>query len=78
MSLVAGIGLRAPHLAEVAHDKPATAFLEIHAENYLSASPALKAIEGLPPDYVFLFMPSACRWALRTASTKPISRASPR
>jgi uncharacterized protein (UPF0276 family) len=53
MSPVAGIGLRAPHLAELAHDKPATAFLEIHAENYLAASPALKTVEKLRADYVF-------------------------
>ena len=50
MSNVAGIGLRAPHLAEIAHSKPATAFLEIHAENYLSASPASSTIEKLRAD----------------------------
>jgi uncharacterized protein (UPF0276 family) len=53
MSEVAGIGLRAPHLAEIANDKPATAFLEIHAENYLAASPALHTIERLRTDYSF-------------------------
>lgn len=53
MSLLAGIGLRAPHLAEIAHDKPAAAFLEIHAENYLTASPALHTIERLRADYAF-------------------------
>jgi uncharacterized protein len=53
MTGVAGIGLRAPHLAEIAHDKPAAAFLEIHAENYLAASPALQAIERLRTDYAF-------------------------
>jgi uncharacterized protein len=53
MSPVAGIGLRAPHLAEMACDRPATAFLEIHAENYLAASPALQTIEKLRADYAF-------------------------
>ncbi len=48
-----GIGLRAPHLAEIERDRPQTGFLEIHAENYLSASPALQAIEGLRRDYTF-------------------------
>jgi hypothetical protein len=53
MNPVAGIGLRAPHLAEIAREKPATAFLEIHAENYLSASPAVQAVEKLRCDYAF-------------------------
>jgi len=53
MKPVAGIGLRAPHLAEIAHDKPAAAFLEIHAENYLSASPTSQAVEKLRCDYIF-------------------------
>jgi len=53
MSPIAGIGLRAPHLAEVARDRPATAFLEIHAENYLAGSPALAAVERLRADYAF-------------------------
>ena len=53
MNLVAGIGLRGPHLAEIARGRPATAFLEIHAENYLSASPTVQAIERLRSDYTF-------------------------
>jgi uncharacterized protein (UPF0276 family) len=53
MSVSAGIGLRSPHLAEVAREKPATAFLEIHAENYLSPTPALRAVERLRSDYTF-------------------------
>jgi len=53
MSGVAGIGLRAPHLAEIARDKPATAFLEIHAENYLSATPSMQVVERLRSDYTF-------------------------
>jgi uncharacterized protein (UPF0276 family) len=53
MSPAAGIGLRGPHLAEIARDKPATAFLEIHAENYLAPTPATEAIERLRADYTF-------------------------
>ncbi|WP_218037274.1 MNIO family bufferin maturase [Reyranella soli] len=48
---VAGIGLRAPHLAEIVRERPATGFLEIHAENYLAGSPALQALESLRSDY---------------------------
>jgi uncharacterized protein len=48
---VAGIGLRAPHLAEVARERPPAGFLEIHAENYLAASPALQTVERLCADY---------------------------
>lgn len=53
MRPVAGIGLRSPHLAEIAHDRPATGFLEIHAENYLAGSPALQTVERLRQDYEF-------------------------
>ena len=48
---VAGIGLRSPHLAEIARDRPATGFLEIHAENYLGASPARHVLDELRRDY---------------------------
>ena len=53
MEPVAGIGLRSPHLAEIARDRPATGFLEIHAENYLAGSPARRTIEHLRRDYEF-------------------------
>jgi uncharacterized protein (UPF0276 family) len=53
MSPVAGIGLRSPHLAEIGRERPATGFLEIHAENYLAESPALQAVERLRADYDF-------------------------
>lgn len=53
MEPVAGIGLRSPHLAEIARDRPATGFLEIHAENYLASSPALRTVERLRMDYEF-------------------------
>lgn len=51
MQPVAGIGLRSPHLAEIGRDRPATGFLEIHAENYLAGSPAREALESLRSDY---------------------------
>ena len=53
MNPAAGIGLRGPHLAEIARERPATAFLEIHAENYLSPTPAAATIERLRADYPF-------------------------
>jgi uncharacterized protein (UPF0276 family) len=46
-----GIGLRAPHLAEISSDRPSIGFLEIHAENYLAPTPALRTVEGLRADY---------------------------
>lgn len=49
---IAGIGLRAPHLVEIERTQPATAFLELHAENYLGGAPALGAVERLRRDYV--------------------------
>ncbi len=51
MDAVAGIGLRGPHLAEIARDRPATGFLEIHAENHLGRSPAVQAVERLRERY---------------------------
>jgi uncharacterized protein len=51
MNPLAGIGLRSPHLADIARERPALGFLEIHAENYLAPSPALQAVERLRGDY---------------------------
>src|ERR1700738_3945850 len=53
MKAAAGIGLRAPHLAEIDRGRPQTGFLEIHAENYLSPSPAFETVERLRADYGF-------------------------
>ena len=47
----AGIGLRAPHVAEVVATRPAIAFLEVHTENYLGGGPAVAALERLRSDY---------------------------
>lgn len=46
-----GIGLRAPHLAEILQDRPVIGFLEIHAENYLAPTAALRTLERLRRDY---------------------------
>ena len=51
MDPVAGIGLRSPHLAEIARERPATGFLEIHAENHLAGSPARRPSKRLRADY---------------------------
>lgn len=49
--LGAGIGLRHQHLAEVAAKAPAVDWLEIHAENYLSAGgPHIQALERIRRD----------------------------
>ncbi len=73
MRPVAGIGLRSPHLAEIAHDRPATGFLEIHAENYLAGSPALQAVEcGCAGTTISPSTPWACRSARSTVWTKRI------
>jgi uncharacterized protein len=49
----AGIGLRAPHVAEVRRDRPAVGWFEVHSENYFvdggSALSALEAIRAVYP-----------------------------
>jgi uncharacterized protein (UPF0276 family) len=46
-----GIGLRAPHVVEVAERRPRVGWLEIHAENYMGGGPALRPLERLRTDY---------------------------
>jgi uncharacterized protein (UPF0276 family) len=46
MDPVAGIGLRAPHVAEITRERPATGFLEIHAENHLERSAGRRSLAG--------------------------------
>src|SRR2546421_11905369 len=46
-----GIGLRAPHVTEVLERRPAVAWLEVHAENYMTSGPARRALERLRADY---------------------------
>lgn len=47
----AGIGLRAPHLSTVRATRPAVAWFEVHAENYMGGGPALSALEDIRRDY---------------------------
>ncbi len=49
--LSVGIGLRAPHVAEVLATRPAIGWLEVHAENYMGAGAPLAALERLRADY---------------------------
>ena len=42
----AGVGLRLPHLAEVAATRPSAAWFEIHPENFLGQSARLGAAPG--------------------------------
>ena len=46
-----GVGLRAPHMAEVLASRPAIGWLEVHAENYMANGPALDALLELRRDY---------------------------
>jgi uncharacterized protein (UPF0276 family) len=49
---VAGIGLRAPHAAEVRASRPPIGWLEVHSENYfVDGGPALAALEAIRADY---------------------------
>jgi uncharacterized protein len=47
----AGIGLRLPHVAEIAAIRPKLGFLEVHAENYMAETAALDRLLGLRRDY---------------------------
>lgn len=48
----AGIGLRAPHVAQVDAERPRVAWLEVHSENYYAdGGPALAALERIRRDY---------------------------
>jgi hypothetical protein len=46
-----GIGLRSPHVSEIAATRPAVAFLEVHAENYMAETLALDGLLELRRDY---------------------------
>jgi uncharacterized protein (UPF0276 family) len=49
---VAGIGLRAPHVAQVRRSRPPIGWLEVHSENYfVDGGPALAALEAIRADY---------------------------
>jgi hypothetical protein len=49
--LGSGIGLRSPHVVEVLATRPAVAWLEVHAENYMGGGPAIRALEAIRRDY---------------------------
>jgi hypothetical protein len=46
-----GIGLRAPHVAEVLERRPGIGWLEVHAENYMGGGPAVRVLERLRAEY---------------------------
>jgi uncharacterized protein (UPF0276 family) len=46
-----GIGLRSPHVSEIAATRPELRFLEVHAENYMAETPALDRLLELRRDY---------------------------
>ena len=46
-----GIGLRAPHMAEIIVTRPALGWLEVHAENYMGGGPALAQLDTIRRDY---------------------------
>src|SRR6267142_4963916 len=47
----AGIGLRFPHHGAVLEEKPAAAWLEVHAENYMGGGKALMVLDAVRRDY---------------------------
>ncbi len=52
LPVVAGIGLRAPHVAEVRRSRPPIGWLEVHSENYfVDGGSALSALEAIRTDY---------------------------
>src|SRR5690348_11283341 len=49
---VAGIGLRAPHVARVHAERPPVGWFEVHSENYfVDGGPALAALDAIRTDY---------------------------
>ncbi|MGQ0767384.1 MAG: MNIO family bufferin maturase [Gemmatimonadota bacterium] len=49
--LQAGVGLRLPHLLEVAATRPAVAWFEVHPENFLGVPHAAEVLGDLSRDY---------------------------
>jgi hypothetical protein len=46
-----GIGLRAPHVAELLATRPALGWLEVHVENYMGGGTALAQLDAVRRDY---------------------------
>jgi uncharacterized protein (UPF0276 family) len=68
----AGIGLRAPHVAQVDAERPPVAWLEVHSENYyIDGGPALAALERIRRDYPL----SLHGVGMSLGSTDPLDRA---
>jgi uncharacterized protein (UPF0276 family) len=51
LSARAGIGLRAPHVADIVTQRRALGWLEIHAENYMGGGPALRELDRVRATY---------------------------
>jgi uncharacterized protein len=67
----AGIGLRAPHVAQVEAERPRVAWLEVHSENYYAeGGPALAALDRIRRDYPL----SLHGVGLSLGSTDPLDR----
>lgn len=47
----AGIGLRAPHVAEIVATRPAVAWLEAHPESYMGGGPAARQLDRVRESY---------------------------
>lgn len=47
----AGVGLRFAHQRQFLDERPAVAWIEVHAENYMGGSAAVSALERLRADY---------------------------
>ena len=68
----AGIGLRAPHVAEVLATRPPVAWLEVHSENYYAdGGAALAALDRIRADYPL----SLHGVGMSLGSTDPLDRA---
>jgi uncharacterized protein (UPF0276 family) len=51
LPIATGIGLRAPHVAEVLATRPPVPWFEVHAENYMGGGPARRALDAVRRDY---------------------------
>ena len=72
LSAAAGIGLRAPHVAQVLAQRPRVAWFEVHSENYyVDGGTALAALERIRRDYPL----SLHGVGMSLGSTDPLDRA---
>src|SRR5205823_10798374 len=46
-----GIGLRAPHVAELMERRPSVPWVEVHAENYMGGGPAPAQLDAVRREY---------------------------